>query len=494
MRIEHKLFEKIIYKLKNKQWYHQRFDGSPIFIFAISEAEARKENRKPKGTEGDVRVFFASKGTVDWYIEMNALNRGANKIIALTKKDKNISKKLLNSWKKDEQKYEQFFWNIFPKINLKKLSDNQLLDIWDKSYHLFINRATSSSIIDHFALGTDQLISDMLRKEVGSLKNESDFTNIFSTATAPIHQSFINQAEIDLLKIILKKSKQSLAEYQKKWFWSKNNYITSQILSVAYFKKEIALWKKSKKNLAEELKKLENTPRLNKLRKQKLFTKIKPSPLLRTLIKISEDFTWWQDERKKSTYFNTHIGNSILTEIAKRTGYDLMELKYALPSEIEHIIFKKLPTRKILQERSEGCAVLSDETHCEAITRKKDSYLKKIILGNKTSNDIQDFRGLSASTGRAVGKVKILKSATEVGKVNKGNILVAVMTRPDYISAMKKAAAIITNEGGITSHAAIVSRELGIPCIIGTKIATEVLKDGDMVEVDANKGTVKIIK
>jgi pyruvate,water dikinase len=68
------------------------------------------------------------------------------------------------------------------------------------------------------------------------------------------------------------------------------------------------------------------------------------------------------------------------------------------------------------------------------------------------------------------------------------------MTRPEYVPLMKKAAGIITDEGGITCHAAIVSRELKIPCVIGTKIATKVLKDGDMVEVDADKGIVKILK
>lgn len=65
------------------------------------------------------------------------------------------------------------------------------------------------------------------------------------------------------------------------------------------------------------------------------------------------------------------------------------------------------------------------------------------------------------------------------------------MTRPDYASIFGKASAIITDEGGITSHVAIVSRELGIPCIIGTKFATKALKDNDLVEVDANKGIVR---
>jgi pyruvate,water dikinase len=68
------------------------------------------------------------------------------------------------------------------------------------------------------------------------------------------------------------------------------------------------------------------------------------------------------------------------------------------------------------------------------------------------------------------------------------------MTTPNYLIAMKRAVAFVTDEGGITCHAAIVAREMQKPCIIGTKIATQVLKDGDLVEVDANKGIVKIIK
>ena len=81
-----------------------------------------------------------------------------------------------------------------------------------------------------------------------------------------------------------------------------------------------------------------------------------------------------------------------------------------------------------------------------------------------------------------------------MGKMEKGNIMVAHTTFPALIPAMKKAAAIVTDDGGITCHAAIVARELKIPCVVGTKIATQVLKDGDLVEVDADKGIVKILK
>ncbi|KKQ95114.1 MAG: Phosphoenolpyruvate synthase [Candidatus Woesebacteria bacterium GW2011_GWB1_43_14] len=98
--------------------------------------------------------------------------------------------------------------------------------------------------------------------------------------------------------------------------------------------------------------------------------------------------------------------------------------------------------------------------------------------------------GQPASPGMGSGHVRILKSPNEISKVGTGDILVAEMTSPDYVPAMKKAVAIITNEGGMTSHAAIVSRELGIPCVVGTKKATTMLSEGMVVTVDGEKGQI----
>jgi pyruvate,water dikinase len=100
--------------------------------------------------------------------------------------------------------------------------------------------------------------------------------------------------------------------------------------------------------------------------------------------------------------------------------------------------------------------------------------------------------GASASPGIGTGPVKILKSPKEIGKIQKGDVLVATMTSPDYVPAMKKAVAIITDQGGQTSHAAIVSRELGIPCVVGTEMATKKLKEGAIVSVDGSTGQIFI--
>ena len=99
-------------------------------------------------------------------------------------------------------------------------------------------------------------------------------------------------------------------------------------------------------------------------------------------------------------------------------------------------------------------------------------------------------KGLGASPGMASGAVKIIKSTDELDKIEEGDILVTVMTTPDMVPAMKRADGIITDEGGVTCHAAIVSRELGIPCVVGTGDATRILEENEIVTLDGNKGTV----
>ena len=100
------------------------------------------------------------------------------------------------------------------------------------------------------------------------------------------------------------------------------------------------------------------------------------------------------------------------------------------------------------------------------------------------------IKGETASRGVYAGKVRIIKDISELSKIEKGEVMVTKMTTPDMVPAMQKAGAIVTDEGGMTCHAAIVSREMGTPCIVGTEHATEILKDGQEITVHATRGIV----
>lgn len=156
-------------------------------------------------------------------------------------------------------------------------------------------------------------------------------------------------------------------------------------------------------------------------------------------------------------------------------------------------LFGKIPPLSELKKRWCGFVAASTDDIClgslENCVKKIDRRIvldkAKIKMGQKV------FRGSIASGGKVVGKVKIVKSVNDIKKAKKGDIIVAPMTNVDLMSALKLAAAIVTDEGGIVCHASIISRELHIPCIVNVKIATEVFKDGDLIEVDADNGVIK---
>ncbi len=100
------------------------------------------------------------------------------------------------------------------------------------------------------------------------------------------------------------------------------------------------------------------------------------------------------------------------------------------------------------------------------------------------------LKGIPASAGVAKGKVRIILDPSECSNMRKGNILVTEMTNPLFVPAIQKAKAIVTDIGGLLSHAAIVSRELGIPCVVNTKKATKILKDNQKIIVNATEGEI----
>ena len=155
-------------------------------------------------------------------------------------------------------------------------------------------------------------------------------------------------------------------------------------------------------------------------------------------------------------------------EIKRLAQYSIeLENHYGKPQDIEFAI----EAGHIFIVQSRPITVISKQD--------KDDLTGEIIL-----------KGYGASPGRASGKVRIIHDEAELSKIKKGDVLVTKMTNPDMVVAMEKAAAIITDEGGLTSHAAIVSREMGIPSVVGTINASEILKDGDIVGVDGSKGVI----
>lgn len=161
-----------------------------------------------------------------------------------------------------------------------------------------------------------------------------------------------------------------------------------------------------------------------------------------------------------------------------------------LKEELETYFFSGvLPLRDVLQARFDESVLLFKPERYEIRTggevAKVEHAIYKLKEGGVT-------KGTPAFHGKATGVVRIIHNPSQVAVFNQGDVLVTGMTRPDFVPLLKKAGAVVTDGGGILCHAAIVAREFGIPTVIGTHNATKAFQDGDVVEVDADNGTVKI--
>ena len=196
--------------------------------------------------------------------------------------------------------------------------------------------------------------------------------------------------------------------------------------------------------------------------------------------------------REKTQEYNEALEPVIKEFLENNYPYLKGMSRFVLPEEVWGGEVEQVDYLEKIKFRKSGFIMKQGKLYIGRIDKIcQELNIELVIEDNK---DVTEIKGQVAQLGKVRGKVKILESSSELDKVEEGDILVASMTMPNYLPAMKKAAAFVTDEGGITCHAAIVSRELKKPCVIGTKIATQVLKDGMEVEVDADQGIIKILK
>lgn len=203
-----------------------------------------------------------------------------------------------------------------------------------------------------------------------------------------------------------------------------------------------------------------------------------------------------RDIRKDSIAQMLSISYELFAVMLERAGIDSQHAPYVLVRECMQGVEHLASIRKNIEQRKNGGLYLS-HLDFSYETELCDFEIAAADFNDWTKHSMHNseaFKGQVACRGNVRGIVRIIIDPLDDKGFQKGDVLVTSMTRPEFISIMKKASAVITNEGGITCHAAIVSRELSIPCIIGTKVATQILKDGDLVEVDAEKGIVTILQ
>ena len=211
------------------------------------------------------------------------------------------------------------------------------------------------------------------------------------------------------------------------------------------------------------------------------------------VVQIAGEITYLKDKFKEAVNKSIYHGEAIYHEVSLRTKEDISFLKDLSSEELVQIIGGEDVNRDFIAERKKQYILISHNKNFRIFIGEDAEEFERRYLQSHKREGIA-LRGRSAVSGVARGKVRVILSAEDFHKFRKDEVLVALNTSPDYVVVMKKAGAILTEEGGISSHASVVSRELGIPSIVGIPEITDILKDGMIVEVDADQGVVKILK
>lgn len=361
---------------------------------------------------------------------------------------------------------------------LAELSDGDLLAEW-RAYNACLDEFWAHGLLPE--LGGYGAIP-VLREHIAAFVPEEEIPHVMEILTAPEEPSFFQREELDLAKT------SDIAAHQREYYWLNNSYAHVETLGVEFFEKRKTELPAA---FAEE-----TSARFKRVRTEKEAVRIKYG-LSQEVMDIAAamcDSIVWQDERKEWIWRYLHYVDLFLNEAVRRFGFDKEQCLNCRVEEIFAHVEQGAPLPR-LEERDRGYGFLIGKRKVTLLQDDIARHYWELYVGPKETSAVSEFKGTVACKGKGPvhGTVRIVQDPRQPGIFNEGDILVASMTTPEYVFLMKKATALVMDAGGLTSHAAIVSRELGVPCIVGTKIATQVLKDGDMVEVDAEKGIVRKI-
>ena len=488
-----------IKELLKKKWYFQGFNGTPALLYgATFSAVYDMPKTLGYGYKAIIELFEEDKCyfLYGWEDLFSILDNLRSRV----KKDKNYLKFLLD---KDEEVCNKAlaFYKKIGAADISKKSDEELSKLYKETDRMYGVLLSVSHIIEGFTLTCEDKIRERVQKHFKEKSSE-----MLKTLVAPLWPPFLSAEHNELHKIIedikeagLKKidkdvlSEHSLIhdrikEHQKNYFWKNNSYASSKILLVEDFVNEINGILMKDIDVEKKIKEFEETKE-NKKRKEKILEEVN-DPELSELIAINDVIFRIHDHRKECMTISLHYIDIFLKEMGKRKEIPVELMRYIRAAEFSDVASLK----EELKERKKKSVYVTLPEGVFVFTGKEaDEYISELNKQIK-AEETDVIKGSCASKGKVTGIVKVCRGEKEISKMEKGKILVACMTQPEFVPAMKKAIAVITDEGGLTCHAAIISRELGIPCVIGTKIATKVLKDGMEVEVDADKGVVKILK
>jgi len=478
--------DKLVQKLKTTKWWTEEAPACYFLFDYIMKTFVSAGKIVGYPTLKEIFVIF--KNNIG--LEITSYDEKKNNFLRIYKKElrqRGYFRKLLSPWAKFRR--DLLAMNDVAINRIKDFSQADLLKFSKKFFETSFNSVTYRAFIECIDPFTEGLADYFGEKYKLSQAEVQDTISILSM---PKERSFLTEEKIYFYKLCL--GKISAQEYLRKFYWINSNYRESIDVSPAQLREKVRRELKNKKKAGIERELRETARKEKKLiaDQKRIYKKIKLDKKDKVLFELLRQFASYIDTGKESMIRNTYARDKFLQNIRARTSYSLRDLRATRNDEIIKVLAGgKVNLREIRKRHKLSVIYYTPKTgtiyYGKAAKKLYNAYLSQFAS--------KEIRGTVVSgLGEIIkGKVSRVMDVRR-DKFTPGTILVTSMTRPEFMPLMRQAKAVVTDEGGLTCHAAIVSREMGIPCVIGTKIATKVLKDGDFVEVDATKGVVKILK
>lgn len=461
---------------------------SVLFEWYIMEGNKKKNFNKSLG----IKTSLLNNKIVsdEIFIDLNEWERFESFLASQVESNKNFLNKVAENCYRCSQKLLATSHQLGSKKDWFNLTSRQLLSLYKK----YQESVLAIAPFMHSILALDDILQKEIVKTIeGKLgvKNKSEQDLLLSKLIIPKKKSFFVQETEGLLKMALKLQKNKRADLEKdiqshlrKFAWTSSGaYLGSFQTKKEVLKKIKILLKENPKEKLEQAKEANKELQENY---KKAFEQIKTDKELVNLIELASECLHLKTYRMDICFKAHYFAYPLLEAIAKRFKLSVGELVYLTGYEIVDLLKENAkPNKREIKNRMSDYAIIETNGKYTLLSGKQ---VKKV--SEKVLKEIS-VTGTIANKGRANGVVKLIFKIDDILKVKRGDIIVSPMTYPQLFGAIVKAAGIITDFGGMLCHAAIVSREFGIPCIVDTKNATKVFKDGDLVELNAYDGIAR---
>jgi len=441
--------------ISERKWYKQATNAKFSYIYAPAIGVFSRIKSENYIFARDAKYFEG------FYIE-KYLDSKAREIIEIQKKDPEFIDRALGKAREVQKKFDEYFIN-FPEIDSIDEAKKQLAMLYELMkvfwYHVFI--------CDVF----DPSGEEILQEEISSV----DFLpGDLLTLLRKNKLSYIQEERLELLRF-RKGEKIDMGVHAKKYFFIDNSWESVKRLGESDFLKK-----------AEELIDIDSqisdlTIDLYTIHND-LLDKYHLSDEQIAVIRMFRELIFYRDERKEYVLKTNHYIEKIHQFLAKHFSISEKLASLIALSDLDNFNLEDVKARENIVMYTSDDKLTTGEKATAVYNELVATFPKK-----------EDFiKGQVAYPGDVSGTVRVVMGESHFGKLEEGDILVAPMTRPEYIPIIRRAKAIITDEGGVTCHASIVSRELRIPCVVGTKIATRIFSDGDNISI--KEGVIRRVK